>query len=621
MREINPQRLRNRAAAARWIVVGAFGLLAVAFFRTQILQHERFRLQAAYNRLRPVPLAAARGSIYDREGRIIAETVPGYSVALLASNEDSLRQTLRRLAKWVPVDSGIVDAVIERFRQARYQPAVVISNAGFTEVSKLEEHRLDLPGLVIQSEPRRVYPDGKAVAHLVGYLGEVTQADLDADRFPGSRLGTLVGRAGLEAQYDDSLRGAPGIRYIEVDARGRLVREEGAAPPLPPIAGRQLITTIDLPLQRYIDSIWPGGIRGAMVAMSPKGEIRAFYSTPAYDPNAFIGGISGADWKALNQNPALPLLNRALQVRYPPASPFKLAVATMALRRGLVGFGSHMPEPCRGGLQYGNRYFRCWKQDGHGSLDLTGAIANSCDVYFYQLGLRLGLTAILQDGVLLGFKEKSGIDLGSEVNPIYPGSTAYYDKVYGARNWSSAVTLNLSIGQGENTQTLMNMMRFYEALAGDGTSTTPYLVRPGRSPKRDLGLTDVQLGGIRNALIAVVERGTAAASRQTDLSIAGKTGTAQNPHGQDHGWFIGFAPADHPEIIIGGIMEFAKHGTFVAPYVVRAIRRYVLGPVGDLKNSQIKVLGPEDSVTSSSEVIEEPEVPDTAANTVSDSVP
>jgi len=621
MREINPQRLRSRAAAARWIVVGAFGLLAIAFFRTQILQHERFRLQAAYNRLRPVPLTAARGSIYDREGRIIAETVPGYSVALLASNEDSLRQTLKRLSKWVPVDSGMVDAVVERFHQARYQPAVVIGNAGFAEVSRLEEHRLDLPGLVIQSEPRRVYPDGKAVAHLVGYVGEVTQGDLDANRFPGSRLGTLVGRAGLEGQYDDTLRGAPGIRYIEVDARGRLVREEGAAPPLPPIAGRALITTIDLPLQRYIDSIWPGGVRGAMVAMSPKGEIRAFYSTPAYDPNAFIGGISSTDWRALNQNPALPLLNRALQVRYPPASPFKLAVATMALRRGLVGFGSHMPEPCRGGLQYGNRYFRCWKQEGHGSLDLTGAIANSCDVYFYQLGLRLGLTAILQDGVLLGFKEKSGIDLGSEVNPIYPGSTAYYDKVYGPRNWSSAVTLNLSIGQGENTQTLMNMMRFYEALAGDGTSTTPYLVQPGRGPKRDLGLSDVQLGGIRNALIAVVERGTAAASRQADISIAGKTGTAQNPHGQDHGWFIGFAPADHPEIIIGGIMEFAKHGTFVAPYVVRAIRRYVLGPSGELKNTQIRVLGPEDSVTSSSQVIEEPEIPDTAANTVSDSVP
>jgi penicillin-binding protein 2 len=618
MRGFYSQRLRNRAAAARWIIVGAFGLLTVAFFRTQILQHERFRLQAAYNRLRPVPLAAARGSIYDREGRIIAETVPGYSVALLAANEDSLRQILRRLGKWVPVDSAMVDAVVERFRQARYQPAVVLGNAGFTEVSRLEEHRLDLPGLVIQSEPRRVYPDGKAVAHLVGYIGEVTQSDLDANRFPGSRLGTLVGRAGLEGQYDDTLRGASGIRYIEVDARGRLVREAGAAPPLPPIAGRPLVTTIDLPLQRYIDSIWPGGVRGAMVAMSPKGEIRAFYSTPAYDPNAFIGGISSTDWRALNQNPALPLLNRALQVRYPPASPFKLAVASMALRRGLVTFGSHMPEPCRGGLQYGNRYFRCWKQGGHGSLDLTGAIAQSCDVYFYQLGLRLGLTAILQDGVLLGFREKSGVDLGSEVNPIYPASTAYYDRVYGPRNWSSAVTLNLAIGQGENTQTLMNMMRFYEALAGDGSSITPYLVRPGASPTRQLGLTPSQLDGIRNALIAVVERGTAAASRQTDLSIAGKTGTAQNPHGQDHGWFIGFAPADHPEIIIGGIMEFAKHGTFVAPYVVRAIRRYLLGPEGEIKGAPIRVVGPEDSVTSSSSVTEVPEVPDTV---VSDSVP
>jgi penicillin-binding protein 2 len=219
-------------------------------------------------------------------------------------------------------------------------------------------------------------------------------------------------------------------------------------------------------------------------------------------------------------------------------------------------------------------------------VDLTAAVAVSCDVYFYQLGLRLGLDAIIQDGVLMGFRDKSGIDLENELSPIYPSSTAYFDKLYGPRNWSPpGSTLNFSIGQGENTQTLINMMRFYQGLAGNGEAVTPYIVRASSNRKRSLGLSEKELDGLRRALIAVVERGTAVASRRTDLTVAGKTGTAQNPHGADHGWFIGFAPADKPELIVGGIMEFAEHGTTVAPYVVRTLRRYILGPeaVGPIK--------------------------------------
>jgi len=316
-----------------------------------------------------------------------------------------------------------------------------------------------------------------------------------------------------------------------------------------------------------------------MVAMTPAGEVRAIYSAPTYDPNVFVGGITGPEWRALNNDEARPLLNRAIQTRYPPASPFKLAIAAMALKRGLIGFDTHMPAPCRGGLRLGNRVFRCWKKEGHGSLDLVGAIAASCDVYFYQVGLRLGLSAIIQDGVLMGFRDKSGIDLENEVDPIFPASTGYFDRLYGPRYWSPpATTLNFSIGQGENTQTLINMMRFYAALSGTGNAASPYIVHPAPAKPRALGLSQDQLDGLRRALIAVVERGTAAASRHADLTVAGKTGTAQNPHGKDHGWFIGFAPADKPELVVGGIMEFAEHGTVVAPYVVRALRRYILGP-------------------------------------------
>jgi penicillin-binding protein 2 len=269
MKEFHSFRVHERATGARLVIVGVFLLLVGAFFRTQVLDYDRFRLRAESNRLRPVPLQPARGTIYDRQGQIIAETVPGYSVALLASSSDSMRQVLDRFNKIVPLDSDAVETVLNRYLVARYQPALVLGNATREQVSRLEEHRASLPGLVIQSEPRRVYPSSRAVSHLVGYVGEVTQADLDNSRYANARLGTVVGRSGLEQEYDDTLRGIPGVRYIEVDARGRLVREQGAAPPLPPVAGRSLRTTIDLPLQLFIDSIWPPGISGAMIVSIP----------------------------------------------------------------------------------------------------------------------------------------------------------------------------------------------------------------------------------------------------------------------------------------------------------------------------------------------------------------
>lgn len=589
--------LGERARAARWVVSGVFLLLLGAFFRTQIMQHEKFQLRAETNRLRPIPLTPPRGAILDRRGRVIAENVPGYSVKLLAPSADSLRAVLARVAQVVPLDSGQIAEVLRRFQMARYQPVVLFGDASFETVSRLEEHRPALPGLVIQAEPKRFYPAGPAVAHLVGYVGEVTDNDLENERYPGASLGSIVGKAGLEQAYDDTLRGSEGVRYIEVSARGRLVREEAGTAPLPPTPGHPIRTTIDLDLQRYIDSIWPRGVRGGMVAVTPRGEVRALYSAPTYDPNAFVGGIAPALWRRLNGDEARPLYNRVIQARYPPASPFKLALSAMALKRGIISLHTRMPIPCRGGLRLGTRYFRCWKKEGHGSLDLIGAVAASCDVYFYQLGLQLGLQAIIEDGVLMGFRDRSGIDLPSESPPIFPSSTAYFDRLYGPRRWSAPATvLNFSIGQGENTQTLINMVRFYQALAGDGRLGRPFIVRPGADARpRSLGLSEDQLEGLRRALIAVVQSGTAAASRRADLAVAGKTGTAQNPHGKDHGWFIGFAPADRPELVVGGIMEFAEHGTTVAPYVVQVLRRYVLGPDTARAPIRMKVLAPEDS--------------------------
>jgi penicillin-binding protein 2 len=372
-----------------------------------------------------------------------------------------------------------------------------------------------------------------------------------------------------------------------------------AAASLPPIRGLPVRTTIDLPLQLFIDSLWSTGLpdtRGSMVAMTPQGEILALYSAPAFDPNDFIGGIPAAKWEELTSDEAKPLMNRAVRGIYPPASPFKLAMAVMALRRGVANFDTHMPTPCRGGYQYGNRFFGCWRREGHGSLDLTGAIRQSCDTYFYQLGLRLGLPSILENGVSMGFGERSGIDLGYEVRPVWPPNTAYYDRLRGPRGWTNAVTLNLAIGQGENAQTLINMMRFYAALAGDGSSSAPFLVKRADTARISLGLDPAQLAGIRSALAEVVQRGTASASGGREINMAGKTGTAQNSHGPDHGWFIGFAPVDNPQIIVGSIMEFKLHGSVVAPWVAQVIRRYLTEQNPTLAKAPVRFPVVQDSI-------------------------
>ncbi len=574
----HPFVLARRAAVARNAVALVFLLLAGAFFRLQVVQRDRYRMKSESNRLRPVPLSAPRGLILDRHGAVIAENVPGYSVSLLAEDEDSLRARLKRLDAVIPLDSAATERVVSRFWSAPYEPTVLIKDAPFSLVSELEERRVSLPGLVIQTEPKREYPDSSVVAHLVGYVGEVNEQDL-AGIYAGRRPGTIVGKDGLERQYESTLAGSDGVRFVEVDALGRVVREEGAAATLQAVPGRVLKTTIDLDLQRYVASIFPPGRRGAIIAMDPwTGDILALYSSPAYDPNAFVGGISTELWDTLNSDPGRPLLDRAIAARYPPASTFKLATTIMALRDGLVDFDSHMPQPCRGGFQYGTRFFQCWDPRGHGSLNLEQAIAASCDAYFYQLGLRLTVKAIIAGGAYLGFGTRSGIDLPGEVRPAFPDSN-YYDRVYGHGRWTQAVALNLAIGQGENAQTPINMVRFYAMLANGGHVVHPHILTGTFPATASVDLPDSTFLEIRDALIAVVEQGTARSVRLASLRLAGKTGTAQNTEGaQNHGWFIGFAPAERPEIVVGGVIENIGHGTAVAPYVARIIERYVLGP-------------------------------------------
>ena len=577
---LHPYDLARRASSVRIVTLLLFGVLVLAFFRIQVVAGGRYEVQSQENRLRPVVLPAPRGLVTDRNGVVLAENVPGYSVALLAPSAEVFRGTLERLAPLVPLDSQRIDELERRYVRAPTELVVILRDASFEVVSALEEQRPWNPGLVIQSDPKRRYPFGDMMAHVVGYVGEVTESELQEGVYPGARLGTVVGREGLEQRYDALLRGKDGQKFVEVDALGRTVREAQVVTTLEPEPGVTIRTSIDLELQRYIQESFPAGRRGAVVAMDPRtGEVIALYSAPSYDPNPFIGGYDPEEWRALAESEDFPLFNRATQARYAPASPWKLVLATMALGRGIVDMESHMTMPCTGGMRYYNRYFRCWRSDGHGSLTLFEAIQQSCDVYFYQLGLKLGLTNMLQDAGALGFREQSGIDLPNEYRPLFPPSTEYYNERYGRSGWTNAVTLNLAIGQGENAQTLINMIRFYGMLASqDGDAPEPRLVPGDRGRMRSLGLSESHRQGLRDALLAVVDSGTAVGARIANLHIAGKTGTAQNPHGPDHGWFIAFAPVESATVVVGSIIEFAEHGSSVARLVTSVMAHWLLGP-------------------------------------------
>lgn len=570
-----PNAVQRRARGTRVLLVSAFLLLGLAFFRTQVLENAAYVMASESNRLREVPLPGARGIIYDRTGAIIAENLPGYSVSILSPTEDSLRTALRTLAGVVPIDRIQQEQAIRRFRRAPTRPAVIFTDASFAVVSILEERRIEFPGLIIQSAPKRYYPDGEAMAALVGYTGEISEEELGQPRFDGYKAGQQVGKAGLERQYESALRGREGSRFVEVDARNRVVRDAGVRPDIPAEAPPPIRTNIDLDLQKFAHAYFGDSLRGAVVALEPRtGGVLALYSAPSYDINRFIGGIPVALYRSLLEDPRKPLYNRALQGTYAPASTFKLATAVLGMEMGLVTMDSHMRQPCTGGF-FNGRLFRCWEKKGHGDISLAQAIAQSCDVYFYQLGLKIGLSNLLAGGVRLGFGEKTGIDLPNERTPTWPASTAYFDRRYGPRGWNRSVVLSLAIGQANNAQTPLSMAHFYTALATDGHAARPQIVQ--QAPERDLilRLDTAQLRDVQLALASVVSSGTAAGARIQGLTIAGKTGTAQNPPYQDNAWFVGYAPADNPRIVIAIIIEEGLHGSAAAKVATRLMERYL----------------------------------------------
>lgn len=576
---------RRRSLGARIVLLLMLGFLIAPLYRLQVAATERYTDQARQNRMRAVVVRAPRGTVYDRQGRVIAENIVGYQVLLMPASEDSLRSLIRRLAPITELDSADVARAFRRYRAAKHLPMELIHDASPEVAARLYERMPEFPGVLVQSYPKRHYPSGDAIAHFIGYISEISQEDLEGERFRDYEQGRWIGKAGLELQYEEHIGGTPGVRYIEVDARGRIRRfvpEDDVG--MPPVPGKDLHLYLDLDLQEYIAEIFPKQYTGAIVALDPRtGGVLAYYSHPTYDPNEFIGGVSVATYQDLMDDEAKPLLDRVVGSGQPAASTWKLAVAGMALDQGVIEPDEYMPIPCTGGLFYG-RWARCWNSGGHGRQNLIEGIKNSCNVYFYQLGIRLGLARFLETGTRHGFPEKTGIDVPHEIKPNFPTGVDYWERHFGYRPNDNEV-LSLAIGQGPLTMTLIKLTHIYAALgAPNGKVPAPRLAMEAAESgvPRDTFNFDLDARD-RWHLAAGMRRvvgpgGTAAASRLVGWDFYGKTGTAQNPHGPAHAWFVGMGANElgaHPEIAVTMFLEHAEKSSIPSGYVAEAINFYL----------------------------------------------
>lgn len=572
---------QQRLLAAIFTITFVISVLLTAFFQTQVVAGSQFAARAEENRLRPVVIPAPRGTIVDRNGEVVATSVTAYSVSVLPGDSTLIEATLNDLAPFLGLSQSTVDTLMSRRNRRPHDLLEVTDRATFSQAAAVEERRAAFPNLLVVERPQRYYPAGAALGHLIGYVTEITREQLQLRQYrdAGYQQGRLIGQAGIEKQYELTLTGKDGARYVEVDARGRVVDPRASVGGLAPSPGKSLQLTIDLALQRYIHEIFPDSMKGSVVAMVPSsGEVLAMYSHPSFDPNSFVGRIPPGLWRELNTDAQKPLLNRAITARYPPASTWKTATAVIGVAQGLVNADSYMPLSCTGGMAYAGRYARCHYARGHGRLNLARAIEKSCNVYFYQLGIKLGLNTLLREGARLGFNRRTGIDLPAETPSQFPRDVAQYTRWVGYAAPSDV--LSFAIGQGANSQTVLNMAQFYAAVAGNGTGKVPHLVRGDTAVRQmvDLGLDRQGLTAIWEGLRLVTEsEGTAVQSSLQRYKLYGKTGTAQNPQGPDHGWFVGFAgvPGRSPEILVAVIVEHGLHGDAAAPLAAKAANFYL----------------------------------------------
>ncbi|NMC44568.1 MAG: penicillin-binding protein 2 [candidate division Zixibacteria bacterium] len=553
----------------------------------QTVRHQSLYAQSESNRIRVQPIVPMRGTIFDRDRRPIIANRGCYSLYVIP--EEAARSgTLGKLAPLLSTDLDDLQRRIRKNQIGRYQPALIQRDVDFEDVAVLEEQNESFPGAHYSKDQVRMYTDSLKSECFTGYVGEVSSeelAQLDPSIY---RSGALIGKAGIEKQYDRQLRGMEGAEYLEVAASGQLLGVAIDQPYRPPEAGTDLILTIDNDVQKAAAESFGEFCCGAAVAIDPRnGEVLAMVSNPSNDAGLFSGPIPDSAWKAILADSTNPLLNRPINGLYPPGSTYKLMIAGAALESGLITPESRFSS-CGGGYRFGNRVFKCWRPEGHGSLGVIGAIEQSCDVFFYQVGYRLGIERFAEYSTACGFGRKTGIDLPRESSGLVP-SKDWYDRKLGAGKWTAAVLLNLGIGQGELLVTPLQLAQFYCGLANNGRVYRPHLIKAiveanGREADISgavsftLPFSESTLQILRAGLTAVVEggSGTARGARINGVTVGGKTGTAQNPHGEDHAWFVGLAPVEAPEIVACVLVENAGHGsTWAAPAVRKILMAYL----------------------------------------------
>jgi penicillin-binding protein 2 len=574
---LTPPRVAAVFSAAVFCVLAGF------LFKYQVIKGADFEEESKKNYVIKVPLKAARGEIVDTDRRLLAGSRQSFSICAVPKTTLRNKDEIALLASLLGVDEEYIVGKLSKTASS-YRPAVVLRDVDFSTLSAVEEMSANLSDVIVVAEPVRSYPAGEQFCHLLGYVGEVTQEEVAADP-KNHASGDLIGRSGVEKSYDDALSGSEGYKMVRVSMDGDEVPiDYEDVPTKSPEPGKRVRLSARADMQLLADSLLAGR-RGCVIVLGVKtGEVLTLASSPVFDPTLFATGISAQDWKTIIEDKDKPLLNRAIQCAYPPGSTYKLVTAGVGLETHMVTEGTRY-QPCHGSYRFGRRVFKCWKEEGHGSSNLVRGITVSCDVYFYQLGERLDLEDFHHYGTLWGLPALTGIDIPNEVRGLVPDSE-WYDKNYGEGQWTRGVMLNLAIGQGEVLVTPLSMLCFVCGIANNGKYAVPHCVKAvGDDGDEtfiatqfiDMPMSETTLEVLKKSMRSVVQsdEGTGKAARVKNHEVAGKTGTSQNPHGEDHAWFVCYAPYDDPEIALCVMLENAGHGgALAAPIAGRLLRHY-----------------------------------------------
>lgn len=572
----------GKIAVFQYLTVAIFLFLISGFWDLQVQNPEVYSQRAERNRIKSLPVPAPRGKILDRDGRVIVDNHSSFSVIL--SRENLREEHLKPIADGLHLDYEDLLARLRRFRnRPKYEAIVIKEELTPGELAFVEAHRdpETYPELELIHAQRRLYPKDGFGAHVIGYVGEVSENELNTAEFIDYEQGDVIGKQGIEREYNKSLMGIDGQRQVIVDKLGQQRQLFGTKPAVP---GKDLQLTIDLDLQAVAELAMEGR-RGAVVALDPRsGDVLAMVSRPAYDPNRFAGRIRSADWRELISNPDKPMLNRAIQAQQAPGSTFKPIMALAGLETGIID--ETWKVHCAGGASFYGHPFRCHLRGGHGSVDLRKAIAQSCDVYFYTLANKLGIDTIAQYADMAGLGKKTGVDLPSEAEGVVP-SSKWKMRLF-RQKWYAGETISVGIGQGALTVTPLQLAHAIGGIATGGVWTKPHMVLD-QAPTDAAFKADVKVDSILKIIDGmwnvVNGGGTGVRARLAGLDVCGKTGTAQlasntllksaaGRHMKDNAWFVGFAPRQSPEVIVVALFEGGEHGNLAAPIVRDVIKAY-----------------------------------------------